>query len=530
MVLFDLFRNYINALIGNNQEFEKLLAAKDISTVKEKMTTHIDKVIEARKEYDTFQHEIMKREDKVITDKKGKIVRKEHSWKLPIPYPIFINEIALVFLYGRPVKWKQLSDGTDNAFKAYNDFIKDSHFNSKIRQCKRIAGSETESAMLFRCYKDTDGSAKCQLRVLASSKGDEIYTRFDQYENLISFAWGYYVKDNEETLTYHFDVYTKNVIYHCTKKSLGWEVVEEMNFVGKIPVIYFTQEKEWNGVEHLIHREEYMASRTADTNDYFSDPIAIMSADIIKNMPEKKEAAKLLITNDSEGVDKAAKYLTWDNAPQSKKDELEWLETQIMQKSFTPNITTDSLKSVSQLSAKALRTVMMLADIKASKRKETHDELLDRTSSLITAIIGNVLNVSLHAECERLIVGHEFQEPFGEDIADSLNNIIRAVDAGILSAESGIELNPLVADAHREAERITAESEERLKTQQSIFGGGDDDDAGAQSYEDGDNDDEDEDTDEDDEENDKKASQSDKKASDDEDVKKKKKSSGNAGK
>ena len=41
MVLFDLFRNYLNSLIGNNQEFEKLLAAKDISGVKDKMTSKI---------------------------------------------------------------------------------------------------------------------------------------------------------------------------------------------------------------------------------------------------------------------------------------------------------------------------------------------------------------------------------------------------------------------------------------------------------------------------------------------------------
>ena len=34
MMLFDLFRNYLNALVGRNQEFEKLLDAKDISAVK----------------------------------------------------------------------------------------------------------------------------------------------------------------------------------------------------------------------------------------------------------------------------------------------------------------------------------------------------------------------------------------------------------------------------------------------------------------------------------------------------------------
>ena len=360
MVLFDLFRNYLNALIGNNQEFEELLAAKDISAVKDKMSSRGELIIPAMKEYDTFSHEIMKREDKIITDKKGNFLRKEPVWKLPIPYPVYINEISLVFLYGRPVKWMQSSIGTDKAFEAFTDVIKRTRFDSKIRQCKRIAGAETESAMLFRVFRDDDGKADVQIRVLARSKGDEIYTRWDQYENLLSVAWGYYLKEENDEIVYHFDVFTKDIIYRCSKQSIGWKVIEETNFIGKIPIILFQQEKEWKGVERLIHREEYIASRTADVNDYFADPVEIIAADVVKNMPEKKEAGKLLITNDKDGVDKAAKYLTWDSAPQSKKDELDWLQSQILSKSFTPNITLDTLKSISQLSAKALRTRLRL--------------------------------------------------------------------------------------------------------------------------------------------------------------------------
>lgn len=491
MILIDLFRNYVNALVGKNQEFEQLLAAKDISAVKDKMCNQEKKIFDALSEYDTFSHEVMKREDKIITDKKGKFLRTEKVWKLPIPYPVYINEIALVFLYGRPIKWVQQSEGTDKAFDAFLNVIKSTRFDSKIRQCKRLAGAETESAMLFRVFRDDDGKPDVQIRVLARSKGDEIYVRWDQYENIISIGWGYYVKEEKDNVVYHFDIFTKQTIYHCAKRSLGWEVNEEQNFIGKIPIILFQQEKEWKGVEPLIHREEFIASRTADTNDYFSDPIAIMSAEIIKNMPEKKEAAKMLITNDKDGVDKAAKYLTWDSAPQSKKDEIEWLHTQILQKTFTPNITTDTLKSVSQLSAKALRTVMMLADIKASKHKETHDELLDRTASLITAIIANVLDVSLSGECESLEIGHEFQEPFGDDIADSLTNIVKAVDAGIISTEGAIELNPLVKDVAREKQRLAQEQEERQQQQMSIFGTPDGSE-GAGSASDGDEEEEDE--------------------------------------
>lgn len=491
MILIDLFRNYVNALVGKNQKFEQLLAAKDISAVKDKMCNQEKKIFDALSEYDTFSHEVMKREDKIITDKKGKFLRTEKVWKLPIPYPVYINEIALVFLYGRPIKWVQQSEGTDKAFDAFLNVIKRTRFDSKIRQCKRLAGAETESAMLFRVFRDDDGKPDVQIRVLARSKGDEIYVRWDQYENIISIGWGYYVKEEKDNVVYHFDIFTKQTIYHCAKRSLGWEVNEEQNFIGKIPIILFQQEKEWKGVEPLIHREEFIASRTADTNDYFSDPIAIMSAEIIKNMPEKKEAAKMLITNDKDGVDKAAKYLTWDSAPQSKKDEIEWLHTQILQKTFTPNITTDTLKSVSQLSAKALRTVMMLADIKASKHKETHDELLDRTASLITAIIANVLDVSLSGECESLEIGHEFQEPFGDDIADSLTNIVKAVDAGIISTEGAIELNPLVKDVAREKQRLAQEQEERQQQQMSIFGTPDGSE-GAGSASDGDEEEEDE--------------------------------------
>ena len=469
MNFFDLFRNYLNAVIGRDQEFEKLIKAKDISAAIDQMSNRRELVMDAIKDYDTFSHEIMRREDKIITDKQGKFLRKEAVWKLPVPYPVYINEISLVFLYGRPVKWSQLSEGTEEAFNKFMDVIRHTRFDGKIRQCKRIAGAETESAMLFRVFKDKDGKPDVQIRVLAKSKGDDIYVRWDQYENIISIGWGYYVKVNG-TVEYHFDIYTPNVIYHCVRGGLGWDVTEEENLIGKIPIILFQQKKEWAGVEPLIHREEYIASRSADTNDYFADPIAIMDADVVKNLPEKKDANKLLITKGQDGVDKAAKYLTWDNAPQSKKDEIEWLQDQIYSKTFTPKISLDTMKNISQLSAKALRTVMLLADIKASKHKEIHDELLDRTASLITAIIGNVLDLSLKSQCAKLQIGHEFQEPFGEDITESIANIVKMYDAGLLSTEGGVELNPLVKDHAKEMQRIKKEQEERQKANEDLFG------------------------------------------------------------
>lgn len=469
MGFLDLLRNSINSIAGRKQEFDELLAAKDISAVMEQMTSRQDLIADAMKDYDTRSHAINFREDKIVKDKNGNFVRREKVWKLPVPFPVYINEIALVFLYGRAPKWQQISTGTDEAYEKFLDVLKRTRFESKLRQCKRLAGAETESAMLFRVFKDAEGKPDVQIRVLAKSKGDDIRVRWDMYENIISIGWGYYLKEDNNNTVYHFDIFTPDTIYRCKRAAMGWQVEEEENLIGKIPIILFQQEKEWDGVEPLIHRAEYIASRTSDTNDYFADPIAIMDAEVIKNLPEKNAANKLLIAKGADGVDKAAKYLTWDSAPESKKNEVEWLEDKILTMTFTPKISLETLKSVSQLSAKALNTVMLLANIKANRRKETHSELLDRTASLVSAIIGKVLDVSLYNQCKDLQVAHEFQEPFGDDITEALTNIVKAYDSGLISTETAAELNPLVKNSKTEMDRLKKEQEERAKAQTDLF-------------------------------------------------------------
>lgn len=465
-----MFTNYLNAVVGRNQEFEELIKAKDISRVKELFTTREALTAEAMKEYDPKQHEIMSRPDKILKNPKGERKGTLKRWKLPINYPQYINEIALVFIYGRPIKWTNQSEGTDKAFSAFQDLIKRTRFDSKVRQCKRLAGAETQSAMLFRVFRNNENKPDCQIRVLAKSKGDEIYARWDMYENLVSFAWGYYVKDSSTETSYHFDIFTPDVIYRCKRVLTGWEVVEELNPIGKIPVILFQQDKEWKGVEPLIEREEYIGSRTADTNDYFADPMFIVDTDIIKNMPDKNDENKTLITKGKDDVSKAAHYLTWDSAPESKQKEIEWLQKHILTKTFTPNIDFESMKGLSNVSGKALKQMMLLADIKAQRHKEVHDELLDRTGNLVIAIIGNVLNIALRGECNNLVVGHEFQEPFGEDIKETIENIAKAKDAEMLSTEGAIELNPLVKDKEQELKRIEKENAEAAQRQRDIFG------------------------------------------------------------
>ena len=71
---------------------------------------------------------------------------------------------------------------------------------------------------------------------------------------------------------------------------------------------------------------------------------------------------------------------------------------------------------------------------------------------------------------EKAIIHHQFQEPFSEDLNEVLDNIVKAVDAKIMSEESGIEQNPLVKDHNQEKERIAEEQERLAIEQRDIFG------------------------------------------------------------
>ena len=59
MEFFNLITNYLNAVVGRKQEFDELLAARDISRIKDKMTTRTPEINRAIREYDIATHEVM---------------------------------------------------------------------------------------------------------------------------------------------------------------------------------------------------------------------------------------------------------------------------------------------------------------------------------------------------------------------------------------------------------------------------------------------------------------------------------------
>lgn len=462
MGLINYIKNEIKAAVGYQQSFEELLESKDVSRALAMMADRSELAIRNLEEYNISKHKIQERKDRAVYDKKGNFLRWSKRHRIAIPYQQFINEIALVFMYGRPVKWLQDSDGTDDAFENYKRVLKDVRFNAAIREAKRAAGAEGTAAILYHVYRDSENQPKLLLNVLSKANQDTIYTVKDQYRRLTSFAWGYYLTEAGNRTVYHVDIYTAETVWRCKRGTMGWEVEQSENPIHKIPVLLLEQEVEWDGVQSMIDRSEELTSVDADVNDRFANPTMVATAEILNSLPKQEDEAKLLVLKNGGEV----KYLTWDQASQSKSNEYERLDKHILSKSFTPNIDFDNMKNLGNLSAKAIRKVLLMAYIKADKRKETHDGYMNRHASLMMAILGNVLDYRHQADYSKLSITHEFQEPFGDDVSDMLADLSKQYNDGCLSRETYLELSYLVKNVQQEVERIKQEQAEALEAQQ----------------------------------------------------------------
>ena len=464
MGLLTFLSNEVKAAVGYQQDFERLLANGDVARAMAFMHDHSGEASANLAKYGIGTHEVMRREDRAVYDKKGNFIRWSKRWKIPVSWQEYINEIALVFLYGRPVKWLQTSENTDDAFEIYNRWMDRIRFNAHVREAKRVAGAEGVSAILYHVYQK-DGKPDLLLKTLSKAKGDDIYTIKDQYDRLVAFAWGYTLTDSGNRSVQHIDIYTKEKSYRCRRASGGWQVEMKDNQAGKIPVLLFEQEPESSGVDQLCARYENLSSVDADVNDRFSNPAMVATSEVLNSLPKQEEEAKLYILKNGGRVE----YLTWNQASQSKQDEYARLEKNILSKSFTPDISFENMKSMGTMSAKAIQKVMLLAVIKAERRKETHDGYMNRHVSIMKSILGNVLDYRRKSQYETLEIAHEFQSPFGEDVSDTLADVLKQRRDGALSLQTTLELSYLVKNAQKEYELLRQEQEETFRQQQELM-------------------------------------------------------------
>lgn len=437
--ILTLFRNKALNAVGAERDLLTLINDGDISTAIQLMQDRDIDVDEAIKEYYPQHHAVMSRPNKFRKGKDPYITEK-----LPRAKQRYINEVELFFLLGNPILWKK-EEGDDEAYKLFTGFLEAQRYNANMRKFKRLAGAETESAKLYHIYRDeASGAMQVKTVVLARETGYKLRPLFDQYGNLRAFAYGYQLVEGGKTIQ-HWDIQTPDFLFFTKKTAVGWEVETFQNPTKKINIIFARQPKAWDGAEQRLSREEMLDSKVADTNNYFADPIATATADVIASMADPHNVGKLIQLTGSES------RFDYVNPPQNsaaREAEKQDLNDSILFDTMTPDFSFDKIKGMGTLSGDAIKNAMILGYIKRDNRKEVYAELVDRERSLIISIL-KVLHAEMAAKLDELVISFEFSEPFAEDKQKNWSAISNLYQAGVCSLETAVTMLAL-SDAPEE--------------------------------------------------------------------------------
>ena len=437
------FRNKVLNAQGIEGELYQYLSDKDVNAALNLFQNREEEVDNAIQEYNPQTHKVMERPDKYRKNDRPYITEK-----LPRCRQKYINEVELFFLFGSPLRWKK-DEGDDEAYKLFTDFIRDSRFDSKMRQIKRLAGAETECAKLYHLYNE-NGKIAVKTVVLARSTGYDIRPLFNQYGDLVAFAFGYKTQDKNGKPIQHWEIETAENIFECTQGEMDWNVSTRPNPTKRINVIYYKQPKAWDGVEPRLEREEMLDSKVGDTNNYFADPVAKATADVIQSLASPETTGKLIQLN---GSNSSFDYVNPPQSSELRRSEQENLEKSILFDTFTPDFSFDNMRGFGSVSGAAIKNAMILGFLKADNRKEIYTELIDRDKNLIKSILAYQHPEKAKA-LEELQISFEYSEPFAEDDQSEKNFVLQAYSAGLVTLETAVQLLALTKDADAEIQAI----------------------------------------------------------------------------
>lgn len=450
--ILSYFRNKVLNTAGAERDLLQLIQDGDIGTAIQLMQNRDIEVDEAIREYYPQHHEVMTRANKF---REG--IDPYITEKLPRARQRYINEVELFFLLGNPILWKK-ADGDDEAFALFSKFLKEQRFDANMRKFKRLAGAETEAAKLYHVFRDDrTGDMQVKIVVLARENGYRLRHLFDQYGNMRAFAYGYQLNEGGKA-TQHWDIQTPDFLFFARKSAIGWEVDTYQNPTGKINIIYARQPKAWDGAEKRLSREEMLDSKVADTNNYFADPIAAATADVIDSMIDPDKPGKLIqLTTDRSKFE----YVNPPQNSATRQDEKADLNDSILFDTFTPDFSFEKIKGMGTLSGDAIKNAMIMGYIKRENRKEIYEELVDREKNVIISIL-KFLRPDMAARLDSLVIEFEFSEPFAQDKRETWSSISDLYQAGLISLETAVEMLALTDAPEEEIAKIKQANEQPI--------------------------------------------------------------------
>ena len=457
-------------IFGNSLRtvLEGYLNDGDVEKARKMFACHHDEAMEAIAQYDPKLHKINLRDDKERLNKED-----YETAKLSRPIQKGTNQVGTFFMFGNAIDITLGNDPREaeelkDVFEEYLEFLDSMYFHEQLYETRRITGSETECAKLYSLVKDDDGNVDIVSQIKSNGNGDTLYPLFNQYGKLVAFAFGYILRNLEGKFDEHFDVYTKRDIWKFIRPqgagSSKWALYEhkEQEF-GKLPVIYYHHEVDWEGAQPNTDQLEWRASKHSDTVEYFGDPYLLITADIANNrLADAREVGKVIVMDDENG---RFEYVTPPDSAEMVKNELESLKAAIGEDTLTPDWSYKSIMGLGTLSGEAMRRANLPGYVKRTQfAVGTYNKMIRRELNLNRDILCNYkyLNDSEKADkLRRMKLKFDYTDPFIGGIEDNSTEIATLVGAGAMSIHAAVSANRYIKDKQAEEDRIWEEFERK---------------------------------------------------------------------
>ncbi len=404
---------------------------------------------------------------KVIdTDGEAVATRTEKVARIAVAIQKLIIKRAVSFCFGNEVALNATPTNDEqkmvlNAIKRIGKDVKITSLNRKIGRA--IFGFKECAEYWCPVEKEHQKygfKSKFKLRciLLSPAFGDTLYPYFDDSGDMVAFSRSFSRKDNKGVSTDYFETFTDEEHWLWRTNAVGGaQLVEDYPkpvSIGKIPIVYGHQDHfETEDVDKLIDRLETLLSNFADTNDYHASP-KIFVTGTINGWAKKGESGAVI-----EGEPGATmQYVSWQNAPESVKLEIETLLRLIYTITQTPDISFDSVKGLGAISGLALKLLFMDAHLKVQDKREIFDEYLQRRVNVQLAYIGQ-FNTSLESACDEIEIEPEITPYILTSEMDELNYWLTANgNKPVISQEESVEKAGLSGDVKGTMAKIADET------------------------------------------------------------------------
>jgi len=431
---------------------------------RERRSTSVGK--RENKQIDVFSETEKDAEGNAIkTGTKPVFVSKVHT-----NIPKKIVRVARAFLFGGEMK-VEVRDSNDASEYFKTLFVDQLKMKSIFSQFARTVMVETKGAMhFFPKVVTVDGKDELQIGVrILSYKNSEFYIHRNEYDDVDAFIRKY--KAEGEDGKQHDYVWIQTATKEITAVSDGGEWTQDVkpNLVGKITVVYAEQDApEWEDIATSLDALEMRISRLIDTNDYFSEPI--LKSYGVSAMPTKDTVGKTIeypvfVDPDSgKEYHGDSDYLVWQQSIESTKLELDELKGEIHSGTSTPDISFENLKDIGAITGIGMKFMFMDAYIKSIEKMEIFGPAVQRSVSVIKALIGNVAQKQYKSKLDTNNIKVSFRSILPDDLKEYID-ILKAAngDKPINASETITALSPFTKDAVEEVKKINDEADAESK-------------------------------------------------------------------